>query len=76
MRKTLNENTLVPIGLAIVVIGACATWVTKINDFKERSCSKQQKVNSRLDDHDKQFYEVNSHVSRLEWKIEKYMEKR
>lgn len=69
--KSLNQNTLIPIGLAIFVIGGGAAWVTNVST--EMAECREEKVENKKNNAAifKMVYEINSRLSRLEWKLEK-----
>jgi cobalamin-dependent methionine synthase I len=70
MIKSINQETLMPIGLAVLIIGTAATWVASVQgDIK--SHSEQLVVLSKNHEaHIKLVMEINSRLSRIEWALE------
>lgn len=70
MSKVLNEETLVPIGLAVVAIGGITAWAvemrSQVSAHTEVIAALTQANESQL----KLIHEVNSRLSRIEWKLE------
>lgn len=70
MNRIVNQETLVPIGLAVLVIGTLSNWwvryQTKV-DYHDQQLS----VMSNTDDQIlKLVNEINGRLSRIEWKLE------
>lgn len=69
MIKILNQETLVPIGLAVMVIGASAMWITdvtsqvKMHSVEIKSLAQSNEAQLKL------IYEVNQRLSRIEWQL-------
>lgn len=71
MSKILNQNTLIPMGLAVVVIGGAATW---IGDLKNQVKGHEEllvELKRANEANNKLNYEINSRLSRIEWKLER-----
>lgn len=70
MSKIINQDTLMPVGLAVLVIGSSAMWVAdvrssmKANEAQIEALTASQGVNIKL------IQEINSRLSRIEWKLE------
>jgi hypothetical protein len=70
MTKIINQDTLVPLGLAIAIIGSVAAWAcdihAKVNNYETviTDIKKNNEFNVKL------IYEINSRLSRIEWKLE------
>ena len=65
----ITQNTLIPMGLAILVIGSSAAWVTKISlatAITEKSVNlallKFEKIEQSLKD-------IDYRLSRIEWSL-------
>lgn len=68
--KIVNNQTLVPVGLAVVVIGTAAAWVESVrSEIKSHSSqleilTKNQEANLKLN------WEINARLSKIEWSLE------
>lgn len=47
--KSLSENTLIPIGLAVIVIGGGAAWLTDLHSSIAATEARVSKVEPKVD---------------------------
>ncbi len=71
MGRGLNQETLVPLGLAIVVIGAVATWVSEVKYEIREHKEIIEELKKSNDSSFKLVHEINSRLSKIEWALEK-----
>lgn len=67
--KIVNQETLVPLGLAIVLIGTVATWVESVRSGMQGHSDQLEILTRNHDAHIKLVMEINSRLSRIEWAI-------
>lgn len=70
MAKIINQETLVPIGIAIIVIGSASVWVTEMKSQIKINTDTIEILKKGQEDNFKLNHEINSRLSRLEWKLE------
>lgn len=70
MSKILNEDTLVPIGVAIAVIGTVTAWIVDTKNGLASHTEIIESLNRANEDQVKLIHEINSRLSRIEWKLE------
>ena len=66
MMKILSENTLVPIGTALIVIGTGAIWVTRMSVEQEAFAGRLVKIEQRVDTNNGNFQEIRERLVRIE----------
>jgi hypothetical protein len=69
--QKIGQETLVPLGVAVVVIGAIATWVNTVESKIAANTAIIKEIRTTNDASLKQVYEINSRLSKIEWAIEK-----
>jgi hypothetical protein len=69
--NTITQGTLIPLGLAVAVIGGAAVWVTETRAQIRHNTIAIEEVRRLQAEYVKQLYEINSRLSRMEWKLEK-----
>lgn len=70
MLKTITESTLIPVGLAVITIGGASMWVTQLKAQLDVDNSIIAELRRASEGQTKLIYEINSRLSRLEWKLE------
>lgn len=68
--RIVNQETLIPIGLAIVIIGSITTWVTGV---RNELASHSEQLAALYKNHESDIklnIEINSRLSRIEWGLE------
>ena len=73
--KSITQDTYVPIGVAIVVIGAVAGWVTGVGATMKTHQEVIEQLKLSNESNYKLIYEINSRLSRIEWRLEKESKK-
>lgn len=68
--KIVNESTLVPVGLAIALIGSVATWVGSVRTDLQSHTNQIEILSKNQDANWKLNQEINNRLSRIEWKME------
>lgn len=68
--KIVNNQTLMPVGLAVVVIGTAATWVESVRSDIKSHTIQLENLAKNQEEHLKLNWEINSRLSRIEWKLE------
>ncbi len=71
MIKELNQATLVPLGLAVVIIGTVAMWVADTRSELRAHSDIIEELKKSNDASYKLVSEINSRLSRMEWQLEK-----
>lgn len=71
MIKSITQETFIPIGVAIVVIGTAAAWATNVASQIQAHKEILEQLRSVNDSNFKMVYEINSRLSRIEWRLEK-----
>jgi hypothetical protein len=71
MVKTITQETFVPIGLAIAIIGSVTAWVTDLRSQMNNNTAIINSLRSGDERNIKLFQEINSRLSRIEWKLER-----
>lgn len=70
LHKVITEQTLIPIGIAVVVIGSIAGWATNVATQLHVHQESIERVKAADESNFKLIYEINSRLSRIEWKLE------
>lgn len=68
--KVVNSETMVPIGLAVMVVGSVATWVSSVRSDLQSHTNQIEILAKNQEAHLKLNLEINSRLSRIEWKLE------
>lgn len=68
--KQIGQDTLVPLGLAIVVIGSVSMWVADVRSEIKLHDGLIQELKQASETNYKVIYEINSRLSRIEWRLE------
>lgn len=68
--KVINQQTLIPFGLAIVMIGSVATWVEMVRGDIKNHSDQLEILSKNHEAHIKLIIEMNSRLSRIEWALE------
>lgn len=76
MSKVINHDTLVPIGVAIAVIGAVSMWVADVTNTSKAHATQIHSLVESNTDQVKLIHEINSRLSRIEWRLERESEKK
>lgn len=71
----ISQETLMPIGLAVLVIGGGAMWVTNIKNQLDLDRENISSLVKNYELYTKTIVEIDSRLSRIEWKMEKQQEK-
>lgn len=69
--KSISQETFIPLGVAIVVIGTAAAWATNVATQIQAHKEILEQLKSVNDSNFKMVYEINSRLSRIEWRLEK-----
>lgn len=69
--RHLNQDTLIPIGLAILVIGGATSWISGVSNTLSAQSEVIVELRRNNEDNIKLVTEINSRLSRIEWKLEK-----
>lgn len=70
MKNVVNQGTLIPLGLAVAIIGSAAMWVSDISNQIKFNSGRIDFLSKSNEDQVKLIYEVNSRLSRIEWRLE------
>lgn len=70
MAKIINQETLMPIGLAILVIGGITAWVSETRSELKNNSEQIKSLSEGNVVHIKLINEINSRLSRIEWALE------
>lgn len=73
--KSINQETLVPLGFAVVVISTVAMWVADTRAGMKAAAEQIEILNRNNETNIKLIYEINSRLSRIEWGLSKAREK-
>lgn len=76
MSRVVNSETLIPLGLAVLIIGAVATWVSDVRGRVGFNTENIEALKKTSDATIKLVYEINSRLSRMEWSLENLKENR
>lgn len=71
----LSQETLVPMGVAIVVIGTVATWVSNTSTSIKHQAEQLAAMSETHGANMKLISEINSRLSRIEWSLFEKREK-
>jgi hypothetical protein len=71
MDKIVTQETLIPIGLAVVVIGAVTTFVVETRARQKANEDLLEALKQTHEAHVKIIHEVDARLSRIEWRLEK-----
>lgn len=69
--KALTENTLIPLGIAILAIGGGSMWITSLYAEVQSTSTAVKEARTRQEETSKTLNEINERLSRIEWKLEK-----
>lgn len=69
--QRIGQDTLVPLGIAVIVIGAVATWVNSVDSRIHGNVQIINELRATNDAAFKQLAEINSRLSKIEWSLEK-----
>lgn len=67
--KSINQETLVPVGLAVLIIGTTAMWVSDTRNGMKTASEQIEILNRNNEANIKLIYEINARLSRIEWKL-------
>lgn len=70
MSRIVNQETLIPVGLAIVIIGTAAMWISDMRNVVKAHQEQIELLSKNHEAHIKLITEINSRLSRIEWKLE------
>lgn len=73
--KLLTDNTLVPLGVAIVGIGGAAMWLTSLYFQTQANAAQIQRLADKQDAYLATLIEIRSDVAVIKSQIEKEKEK-
>lgn len=76
MIQKISENTLIPLGIAVIAIGGAATWLTAMKSKVDEHGILIEELRHSNEEHFKMVYEINSRLSRMEWANERFYEKK
>lgn len=68
--KIVNDQTLIPIGLAVTLIGSVAMWISSVRSDLASHSEQLVALSRNHDAHIKLIMEINSRLSRIEWSLE------
>lgn len=70
MENKINQETLIPIGLAVVLIGGVSMWITDIRSQLKYDFDRIEVLTASHEANIKLIAEINSRLSRIEWRLE------
>lgn len=70
MSKVIREDTLVPLGIAVVAIGTITAWAVEVKSQVRSHAEVIESLRQANEANIKLISEINSRLSRIEWKLE------
>jgi hypothetical protein len=70
MIKHISESTLIPMGFAVLVIGTGTMWITDMTSQVKQHKEILDEMRKSEETGQKLIYEINSRLSRIEWRLE------
>lgn len=68
--KSLSENTLIPIGLAVVVIGGGSAWLTKISIATAANSDALSRIETKQESYTEHLAEIRQDLAVIRQRIE------
>lgn len=67
----VDDKALIPIGLAVLVFGGGAAWLTTIHSKVEASVQKIEKVEIRLDKRDEKLDVIQKDIAEIKGELKR-----
>lgn len=67
--KSISEMTLIPIGLAVVIIGGGTTWLTVMASTLTQNSKDIASIKDNQSQYMKDLYKIELHLAKIRWKL-------